>query len=250
MAQKRKAKQLTVKASTQLTKNMLRLTLHGEELSDLPADSEGAYFKLVFDSANPERPIMRTYTISQYRQNQCEIDVDFMLHGDAKGVGVAAPWAVQAKVGDPVAMFGPGPATFVNLQADWYLLAADMTALPALTSNLSLLPDNATGYLVIEILSEDDQQALLAPKDMEVVWVVNPHPGSDASPLCDAIKKIEWLDGQPAIWAACEFKTMKKIRQHFRAQSSVHKSHLYVSSYWKQGLNEEEHKVAKKEDAQ
>lgn len=251
MAKKRKAKELTVKASNHLTKNMLRLTLHGEDLAALPDDSQGAYFKLAFASSNPERPIMRTYTIANYRKNDHEIDVDFMLHGEADtvGAGVAAPWARQAKVGDTVSMFGPGPANFINPMADWYLLAADMTALPALTSNLSLLPQNAVGYLVIEILSEDDRQSLPVPEGLDVRWVINPHAGSDTSPLYEAITQVPWLAGQPAIWTACEFKTMKKIRQFYREQHSVPKSHLYISSYWKQGLKEEEHKIAKKEDA-
>lgn len=250
MATKRVARQLTVKASNYLTKNMLRLTLHGEDLHNFPEDAEGAYFKLVFENANSEKPVLRTYTVAKYRRELNEIDVDFMLHGDRSGTveGFAAPWAVQAKVGDSIQIFGPGPATYIHTEADWFLLAADMTALPALTSNLALLPADATGYLVIEILSEEDKQALPMPKNMEVVWVVNPKAGSDESPLYDAIKKIQWLEGQVGIWTACEFKTMKKIRQYFREEKKVEKPHLYFSSYWKQGLKEEDHKVVKRED--
>ena len=251
MAAKRAAKELTVSATKRLTKNMLRLTLQGEDLNNFPDDAEGAYFKLTFESSNSDRPIMRTYTVANYRRELHEIDVDFMLHGGADGIvdGVAAPWAMQAKVGDPISIFGPGPATFINVEADWYLLAADMTALPALTSNLALLPKDAKGCLVLEILSEEDRQELPVPQTMEVIWVINPHAGSDASPLFDAIKNVQWLDGQVAVWTACEFKTMKKIRQYYREDRAVGKSHLYISSYWKQGLKEEEHKEAKKEDS-
>lgn len=65
---------------------------------------------------------------------------------------------MQAKAGDSISIFGPGPATFVNLEADWFLLAADMTALPALTTNLQRLPSDARGYVVVEILSDEDRQ--------------------------------------------------------------------------------------------
>lgn len=250
MAAKRKARELTVTATRHVTPNMLRLTLHGEDLNGFPDDAEGAYFKLVFEGTDAQRPVMRTYTVAKFRKELQEIDVDFMLHSNSNGVtdGVAAPWAMQAKVGDSMSIFGPGPATYVNSEADWFLLAADMTALPALTANLALLPSNATGYMVVEILAEDDKQELPVPKNMEVIWVVNPHAGSNDSPLFDAIGKLQWLDGQVAVWTACEFKTMKKIRQYYREQHSVQKSHLYVSSYWKKGLKEEEHKIAKKED--
>lgn len=249
MPQKRKAKQLTVVSSQQLTQNMLRLTLHGEDLAAFPADAEGSYFKFAFPSQNPERPVMRTYTVANFRQDRLEIDVDFMLHGSGVADGVAAPWAMQASAGDTVSVFGPGPATFINPQADWFLLAADMTALPALTANLSLLPADAIGYVVVEILSEQDQQELAVPDGIEVKWVVNPQAGSDKAPLHQAIEQLSWLEGQVSIWTACEFKTMKKIRQFYREEKTVQKPNLYISSYWKKGLQEEEHKLAKREDA-
>lgn len=252
MAAKRKAKELTVTARQQLSKNMLRLTLQGDDLSGFPDDAEGAYFKLIFPSSDADKPIMRTYTVAKFRRAACEMDVDFMLHSSADGVvdGVAAPWAMQAEIGAKMAIFGPGPATFINTQADWFLLAADMTALPALTANLALLPADALGHLVLEVLSEDDQLELPVPKAMQVHWVINPHAGSDASPLAQAIQQLSWFDGQVAAWAACEFKTMKKIRQYLKVDRAIEKSHLYVSSYWKLGLKEEEHKVAKSADAQ
>lgn len=251
MAEKRSPKELTVTAVSQLTRNMRRITLHGEDLVRFPDNAEGAYFKLVFDSGDADRPIMRTYTVAHHRPDQLEIDVDFMLHAGPDGVadGIAAPWSVNAKPGDRMSIFGPGPATFVNTDADWFLLAADMTALPALTANLALLPEKARGYVVIEILADEDKQNLAVPEGMDIVWVVNPHAGSEESPLFQAIRKLTWLEGQVAVWGACEFKTMKKIRQYLRVDREVEKSRLYVSSYWKQGLKEEEHKIVKKEDA-
>lgn len=252
MAQKRKARKLTVARSSSLTPNMLRLTLQGEDLAGFPEDAEGAYFKLVFPGDDPERPVLRTYTVAKHRPEQHEIDVDFMLHTNADGSasGVAAPWAMQARAGEQISIFGPGPATFINTEASWFLLAADMTALPALTANLSRLPADARGYVVVEILDEADQQALPVPVGMELVWVVNADPGSEETPLYQAIRQLEWREGQAAVWAACEFKTMKKNRQYFRQERGVEKSHLYISSYWKRGLQEEDHKLAKREDAE
>ena len=251
MPQKRKARELTVKSASLLTQNMRRLTLHGEELDGFPEDAVGRYFKLVFPSDDPDKPVLRTYTVAKYRPSLNEMDVDFMLHTSPDGstAGVAAPWAIQAQPGDKMGIFGPGPATFINTDADWYLLAADMTALPALVATLAHLPADAKGYIVIEIIATEDQQELKVPEGMEVIWVVNPQPGSDDSPLYLAIKALAWLEGKVAVWAACEFKTMKKTRQYFKKDRSVEKSHLYISSYWKKGLQEEEHKIAKRDDA-
>lgn len=251
MAQKRKARELTVTATSQLTPNMRRLTLHGEGLASFPEDAEGGYFKLVFPGDDPEKPVLRTYTVAKYRPSLHEIDVDFMLHTSSDGSvgGVAAPWAMHAQLGDTMGIFGPGPATFINTDADWYLLAADMTALPALVATLERLPAEAKGYAVIEIIADEDCQDLPIPVGIEVIWVVNPQPGSDDSPLYVAIKELSWLSGRAAIWTACEFKTMKKTRQYFKQERNIEKSHLYISSYWKKGLQEEEHKIAKRDDA-
>ncbi len=250
MAAKRTAKELTVLSSTHLTKNMLRLTLHGADLEKFPDNAEGAYFKFNFTSADSSKTLRRTYTISRLRRDKHEMDVDFMLHGNtASDVhGIAVDWAEQAKVGDAISISGPGPATYINQDADWFLLVGDMTALPALTANLALLPENATGYVVVEILSEEDKQPLEIPSSMQLRWVINPHAGSDDTPLVDAVEKLQWLDGQAAIWTACEFKSIKKLRQHYRQLEQVQRTHLYISSYWKKGLTSEQHKVAKRQD--
>ncbi|MFK7854820.1 MAG: siderophore-interacting protein [Granulosicoccus sp.] len=251
MAKKRIARQLLVSNVAQLTPNMRRVTLQGEDLANLPEDAEGGYFKLNFPGQEPDRPTLRTYTISKHRPELQEIDVDFMLHtsSDGSSSGVAAAWATQTRIGDKMAIFGPAPATYINDQADWFLMAADMTGLPALMANIPKLASDACGYIVIEIMSIEDQQELIIPTGMELIWVVNPEPGSDQSPLNHAIKELEWLEGKVAIWCACEFKTMRKNRQYFREDRSVDKSHVYISSYWKKGLQEEEHKIEKSKDA-
>lgn len=247
---RRVARKLTVKSSTNLTPNMRRVTLQGDDLGNFPADSEGAYIKLMFEQGGNEKPAMRTYTVSEQRSAQNEIDVDFMLHGEHGAAdGIAAPWSRNAKPGETISLFGPGPAKFINTDAECFLLAADMTALPALTANLKLLPDNARGKAFIEILSDADKQDLPRPEGVELVWVINDAPGSDASPLFHAIEQAEWPQGKLAVWVACEFKTMKKIRQYLKDDKGVEKSHLYISSYWKKGNTEEEHKVAKQADA-
>jgi len=241
---------LTVKSVRNITPNMRRVTLTVDSSEAFPPNTEGAYMKMLFKQDGVKKPIMRTYTLSQQRSELDEVDIDFMLHSDANGVthGIAAPWALQAKPADHLTLFGPGPAKFINLDADYFLLAADMTALPALSANLKLLPDNATGKAFIEILTEDDKQDLVKPANIEIIWVINPNPGSDDSPLFHAIQQSDWQSGQIAVWSACEFKTMKKIRQYLKVERVVDKSHLYISSYWKKGNTEEEHKIFRQED--
>ncbi len=96
MANKRKARQLFVKSSHNITPNMRRVTLHGDDLASFPEDSEGAYIKLVFEQKDTDNAIMRTYTIAGQRSDHNEIDIDFMLHTDSQSSvhGIAAPWSM------------------------------------------------------------------------------------------------------------------------------------------------------------
>lgn len=224
---------------------MRRITLSGNDLSDFPDNMSGGYIKLIFSREGNYKPNLRTYTIAQQRHDNNEIDIDFMLHGDS---GLAASWANNAKVGDSIEIAGGSPKTGMNHNADWFLIAGDMTALPAICVNLRSLPENAKGFIYIEILSEADKRSIEKPINMEIIWVVNPKPGSDETPLANAINQCTWLSGEVSAWAACEFKTMKKIRQFLKIDHALPKERLYISSYWKNGLIEEEHKLVKRED--
>lgn len=245
---------LTVKSVSQLTPNMRRVTLTIDTKDDFPPKAEGAFMKLLFPQKDKEqgkeKPIMRTYTLSEQRFDKNEVDIDFMIHIGEDGMthGVAAPWALKAQAGDVISLFGPGPAKFINLDAEWFLLAADMTALPALSANLKLLPKDAIGKAFVEIISETDKQDLQKPENIELIWVINDEPGSDTSPLFHAIEQSDWQSGQLSVWSACEFKTMKKIRHYLKDDRKVEKLHLYNSSYWKKGNTEEEHKAFRLED--
>lgn len=248
---RRVARNLVVKSATNLTPNMRRVTLHGEALAGFPKGSEGAYIKLLFNQSDSDKPVMRTYTVALQRSEKNEIDVDFVLHAsdDNTGHGVAGPWSMNAKEGDEISISGPGPAKFINTQAQVYILGADMTALPALTANLKRLPATAVGQVFIEIMSEQDKQDLAKPDNIDIHWLVNKYPGSDETPLLHAITQAVLPAGQLSAWVACEFKSMKKIRLHLKNDRAVDKSHLYISSYWKQGDTEEQHKVVKQADA-
>ncbi|MEN2750362.1 siderophore-interacting protein [Psychrobacter sp. FBL11] len=239
---------LEVKGITDITPNMRRITLGGEGMQGFPADQESGYIKLMFAGEVGQKPIMRTYTIIQQRAD--EIDVDFVLHGlNHNGCeGPASHWAKTVQVGDTILIGGPGPKKLINHEADWVLLAGDMTALPAITVNLAKLPKDATGYAVIEVLSEDDIQPLQKPENITIHWVINPATTDSHYPLLDKINTLDWLDGEVAVWAACEFNSMRALRLYFK-EKSVNKAYFYISSYWKLDNSEDEHKVIKREDA-
>lgn len=236
---------LEVIRSRYLTPHMLRITLGGAGLADFPEDQASAYIKLIFPQPAQARPLMRTYTISAQRSD--EIDVDFVLHATD---GPASAWARRAKPGEQILVGGPGLKKLINHDADWFLLVGDMSALPAITVNLAQLPDHALGYAVLEVLSEADIQPLTLPRNMEVHWVVNGIASSDTSALLERVEQLDWLVGQPAVWVAGEFHSVRALRRYFKRQHPMEKSHIYQSSYWKINSTEDQHKIAKQHEVE
>ncbi|MBX2810048.1 MAG: siderophore-interacting protein [Cellvibrionaceae bacterium] len=246
---------LTVIRKRALTQNMLRITLGGENLRGFPEAQESGYIKLMFspegatdvsDILNKgNKPVLRSYTIRRFDSQSLAMDIDVVAHGDN---GPASRWAQSCQPGSQITINGPGAKKLVDMNADWFFLAGDMTALPAMSVNLEQLPDNARGYAVIEVISPEDQQSLTAPEHMEIHWVINPHPDRPNQLLPNAVKARPWLQGQANIWLACEFDTMRALRHYFKQTRELAPEAMYASSYWKMGETDEGHKAAKKLD--
>lgn len=190
---------------------------------------------------------MRTYTIRQYNPVEQFIEVDFVRHitKDLQ-CGFAARWAMSAQVGDTISVAGPGLIQGLNLESDWFFLVADMTSLPALSAKVKTLPEHATGHAVVQINSAADKQALEAPEGIKITWLIE---DETEETLSQTVRSIKWLDGQVSVWTACEFESMRELRQYFRNEKEVAKENIYISSYWKRGVTEDGHKVLKQQDA-
>lgn len=236
-------RQLEVIRTSNITPHMKRVTLSGLKAIDFPADQASAYFKFLFPNPDSDKPLMRTYTIRQQRDD--EIDVDFALHEPA---GLASRWAMTVQPGERINIRGPGPKKMVNFDADWFLLIGDMTSLPAISVNLEQLPENAQGHAVIEVTDNSDIQPLQHPAGVTLHWIIAATADPSGQRLLEAVKQLPWLAGTPSVWTACEFNSMRALRQHFRTTTDLPKSHLYISSYWKMGVNEDDHKTAKRQD--
>ena len=239
-------RRLTVIRSEQITPNMKRITLGGSELQGFPADQESAYIKLQVPDGESGDLVMRTYTVRNFNAELNELDVDFVVHGVE---GPASAWATAVQPGDEILVAGPGGKKLLDFSADWFLLAGDMTALPAISVNIEQLPAHAKGYAVIEIHSEEDAQSFETPDGFEVFWVINPNTETANTCLLDKLMQLPWHEGRHSIWAACEFSKMKALRSYFKQEKKVVSKDLYVSSYWKAGLSEEQHKKVKKLDS-
>jgi NADPH-dependent ferric siderophore reductase len=238
-----------VLAKRQITPNMLRVTLGGPGMADFPLGSAGGYIKLRLLPEGPDGPVVvRTYTIRH--QQAGAIDVDFALHTDTSGDhGPATLWAMTCQIGDTIEIGGPGPAKPLPEGHDFYLVAGDMTALPAIAVNLEQLPANAIGYCIIEVQCDEDRQDIALPSGFDLDFVINPVPGTGAAAMLAHIRAAAPRLGEMYAWVASEFETMRALRDFLRGELGLGREQLYISSYWKAGLAEDDHKRIKSEDA-
>jgi NADPH-dependent ferric siderophore reductase len=242
----RKPNRTTVEHITELSKNVRSITLTGDSLAELDTSVEGGYFKLMLPS-DTDMPYVRTYTVRKVNEGQSSIDVEFAIHD---GSAPASNWAESAKVGSEALISPPVRGQMLAQDADWHIIAADMTGMPAALVNLEALPSSAKGYVVFEVSSESDIREIAHDTQLELVWVVNPEPGASSAPLAAKIRSLPWLDGEVSTWSACEFSTMRELRAYFRKERQLDKKKVYISSYWKKGLSEDQHKRAKRADAE
>lgn len=246
MAKRPSPRTLTVLRKRPVSPNMLRITVGGPGLDGYPEDQDGAYLKLRLREPETEqgKPLLRTYTVRYYRQQERELDIDFVMH-DVDGP--AANWARNCNPGEEIVTMGPGPKKTSDPTANWHLIVGDMSALPAIGANLEALPRSAVGYALLEIIDEGDQQEIDAPQGIQVRWLVNRHPDRENTILMEAVKQIKWLEGTPYTWVAGEFSQSLGIRKWLKSERGMNRDHMYASSYWKIGQTEDGHKVAKKD---
>ncbi|MEM6806902.1 MAG: siderophore-interacting protein [Bacteroidota bacterium] len=224
----------------QLTSNMIRISLQGEQLRNIDW-KPGCYVKLKMP--NVEKQKLRTYTARSYDEKNQALDIDFAIHQPA---GLATKWAIEANIGDEIELLGPGHLRIDSTKGDWYLFAADMSALPAAISVIEALPENAKGYAFFEVIDEGDKQEFSIPSGFEVQWLIHPEPKVKSDQQLTAIKSIQSLDGIPNIFVAGELSTIREIKDYIKGAEKFKDAFTYISSYWKIGLSEEEHKQAKR----
>ncbi|MEM9153209.1 MAG: siderophore-interacting protein, partial [Cyanobacteria bacterium P01_F01_bin.3] len=123
--------------------------------------------------------------------------------------------------------------------------AADMTGFPALAAGLETLREGVEVDAFVEILSEDDHQPVKLPNGVSINWIVKSDPYAPSTDLINAMRQAKHPDETTSVFVAGEFTTIGALRTYFREDIGVPKERLYVSSYWKAGLDEPAHKVAK-----
>ncbi|MGQ0839187.1 siderophore-interacting protein [Actinokineospora sp.] len=174
------------------------------------------------------RPMTRTYTVRRHDPVTNEVDFDFVLHGDS---GPASAWAERVGVGDELIFVGPSPAYQPDPAADWYLLAGDETALPAIASILRVLPEDKRALAFVEIADAAEEQPVPG-----ITWLHRGGvPAGECTVLVDTIRAAELPGGLPEVWMAGERAAMLAVRAHLLDERGFPRQRVRPTTYWRLG---------------
>ena len=186
----------------------------------------------------------RTYTVRKFDAGTQELSIDFVAHGDD---GPASRWASHAKAGDFLGFAGPSTPKLARFNADWYLVAADPSAIPVAAVALEAMPRDAQGVAIFEVTAKEDQQEIDAPEGIDVHWLVHPDPHTPSTQQEDFIRAMDWPTGRVQTCIAGESAVIRSLRAFHSNEKQVPREDTYISGYWKIGLIEDQHQKAKRE---
>ncbi|KKC35880.1 FAD-binding protein [Devosia epidermidihirudinis] len=199
----------------------------GVEPKIVPIGQRGAEF------AEGERPEMRDYTPRYWDIAAGTIDLDFVLHGD----GPASTWAAQAEAGQKLVIGGPRGSLVTPAAFDWYLLAGDETALPALGRRIEELPAGSRVIAVIEVDSAAEEQRFETKTELTLIYVHrNGQPAGTTDLLLNAIKAQAFPGGEAYAYIAGESTISKSIRAYLETERGFNPEYIKAAGYWLLGV--------------
>ncbi|MFH8987961.1 siderophore-interacting protein [Streptomyces sp. NPDC017940] len=229
---------------------LLRLTLGGPGTEGFQAHAPDEHVKLIFPEPDgelrlPERdgamlrwprpaPTSREYTVRRYDPATGELDIDIVPHDG----GLASDWAHAVEPGAVVHVAGPPGGLIVPHTYDRYLLAGDITALPAIARRLEELPRTAKGWAFVEVADAGEEIELSAPEGFEVHWLHRGGlPAGTGGALERAVTAVSVPPGERVyVWVAGEAGQIKPLRRWVRDELGLGKADHDITGYWKRGV--------------
>jgi len=201
------------------------LPADGQDEPNLPEFTpDGA----VFADDGP-RPTVRTYTPRRYDPATKTLEIQFLLHGE----GPASEWAQRAKPGDKLAVAGPGGRFSLEPVAEYWWLAADESAIPAVATLLDALPETVAADVHIEVDGPDDEIDFGGTAKASITWRRR-DSGAFGAELIAAAREADIPEGA-RIWVACEAGAMRDIRRYFTRERGIPAGQLVTRGYWRTG---------------
>lgn len=244
-------RKMTVVDVLDLTPRMRRIRLAGEDLGRF-GKFQGMHIRILFPTktapdpvwpslganglpvwpSDDRRPVARVYTIRALDLDAGYMDVDFLIH---EGESVGSAWAVQARAGHKIGIMGPVGRPV--RPAEWYVLGADETGLPAVGRLLETLPSQTRGIAFVEIADKAERQQINNVTQIELRWLERDGkaPGTDER-LAEQTLSAAWPKEATAFgWFAAEAEAAKLVRETWRGQMGLGRDQTIAAAYWRRG---------------
>jgi len=240
---------LTVISVVDITPHMRRIRVGGPELEGFQSPGHADHIKvflsadgqplprpvrhpdgLVWPDSTP-KPFMRDYTPRYFDPVALTLDLDFVLHGD----GPASTWAANASPGDALMIGGPRGTIHVPESFDWYFLAGDETALPAIGRRIEELPATKPVLAIIEVPDAADEQPFAPRQNLIIHWINrNGLAAGVENLILEATANTAFPAGEGFAFVAGEALMAKALRAHLVARGFTN-DYIRAAGYWLRG---------------
>ena len=212
-----------VRARTVLSEHLVRLELEAPD-GMVSTEVPDEWLALTV----PGQFQTRYYTVRSLGDGLLTIDV--VVHE----AGLVTEWAQTDCVGDVVGLSAPKGSFQLPPDAEWVVLAGDLTGLPA----MARIAESVTLPLAIHAEIPDE------PMPSYVAGPVEWHraePGT--SELAAIVRGITWPEGPGYFWMGGESAQMRDIRRHLRHDLGRDTGHYDVMGYWSGSRGRQTRKV-------
>jgi len=254
---------LQVCSNRALTPQMRRLRLQGDGVRAfadglhvrmlLPIPGEAPAWpevqqdgRLQWPLGKPRMP-RRTYTIRAINFEEQWMDVDVLLHPDAKpdvqadgpaaaGASPGAGWALQAAPGSTVGVLSP--AGGLAPRAARRVLVADACALPAAARLVQAAPDTPPSGLLLWVANPQERTAwdVEAASGVDPTWICSGVPGASPAEIDQILRWLalqDWSGADTVLWVAGGLPLTQAVRSWVASQPYLARVRCMIHTYWR-----------------
>lgn len=223
-------RELVVEEILDLSRSMRRIVFRSDDLHDFESLGPDDHIKLFLpgEGSADGKPLMRDFTPRRFDTAAGVFELEFFLH-DA---GPATEWARQAGVGDRISIGGPRGSMVVADDFDWYLLAGDETALPAIARRMEKLRDGVPVHCILLVEAPEDSFDMPQRDGAHVQWIYRAgRVGEDADLIGTAISTWELPEGDGFAFVAAEARASQGAREILAAKGQK-EQWIKAAGYW------------------
>ena len=234
----------------ELSPHLRRIVLSGDNLKGFPTGQEGAHVKVVLPSEQPSEQQtnsadksqkMRSYTIRSFKEDTLELTLDFVIN---RHDGPATNWAKNAKLGDKIAIAGPGPLKLTDYNQSSYLLVGDITSVNAINGFVPKFNQSADIQAVISVPTRSDIIMMDYDDSANTYWFIEDEMSISLEEQVLTVAKNMAKDTR--VFLALEASKIRSLRPMLEEQLGFSRLDCTAVGYWKQGVDADKFSAQKK----